>query len=52
MSIECSHTITDFFIKSPLLIMEIGEHTKCGRCKSFLKYVDGKHVVVDVEEGE
>ncbi len=42
MSIECSHTI----------IMVVGEHTKCGMCKSFLKYVDGKHVVVDVEETE
>jgi|TARA_R110002020_G_scaffold69299_3_gene180351 arsenate reductase-like glutaredoxin family protein len=28
----------------------MGGSTKCTMCKSYVKFVDGKHIVVDVED--
>ncbi len=37
---ECKHK----------MVISMGGSTKCTMCKSYVKFVDGKHIVVDVED--
>ena len=39
---ECKHT----------MVISMGNVTKCTICKSYVKFVDGKHIVVDDEDSQ